>query len=94
MSVIYGHDVLPQNDYFVDLADRAVHHLSAAYSTGAFLLDVFPILRYIPTWFPGAAFKRFALEGKVMAWEVRDVPSGNVRKQMVFVFLILVLTSC
>lgn len=84
---MYGHDVSPKNDYFVNLAEKAISQLSVAYPAGAFLLDVFPFLRYIPTWFPGAEFKRFALKGREMAWAMRDIPSGNVRKQMVSIFL-------
>lgn len=27
---------------------------------GRFLVEAFPILRYLPAWFPGAQFKRYA----------------------------------
>lgn len=85
MAVMYGHDVLPKNDYFVTLAVTAIHQLSMGFAASAFLLNMFPVLRYMPTWFPGAAFKRIALEGRAMAWAMRDVPIGNVRKQMVVI---------
>lgn len=38
------------------------HHLQ-----GAYLVDLLPFLRFIPTWFPGADFKR-----KAIAWAEED----------------------
>jgi hypothetical protein len=36
-------------------------------SQGAYLVDLLPFLRFIPTWFPGADFKR-----KAIAWAEED----------------------
>lgn len=50
---------------------------------GAFLVDVLPVLRHFPSWFPGAGFK-----AKVPAWaktmnDMADVPLEFVKDQMV-----------
>lgn len=82
---MYAHDVGPKNDYFVDLADRAVGQLSENTPPGASLLYLFPILRYIPSWkwFPGGELKRFVLESRRTTFKLRDIPIGIVEKQMV-----------
>ncbi|KJA18940.1 hypothetical protein HYPSUDRAFT_44792 [Hypholoma sublateritium FD-334 SS-4] len=82
MSTMYGYDVAPKEDYFVGLAERAINRLSASAPPDASLFFTFPILRYLPSWFPGTQFKQFALEGKKWAHEMRDVPLGFVQKQM------------
>lgn len=84
MSVMYGHDVAPRNDNFVDRAETAMRQLlTGAGLSGVSLLYAFPILRFIPAWFPGAGFKRFCLEAKKLAFEMRDVPFEAVQKRMV-----------
>ncbi|KAJ7625700.1 cytochrome P450 [Roridomyces roridus] len=72
MSFTYGIDVLPSEDPFITLAQRAVHAFAAALVPGLYLVDTFPILKYIPTWFPGAGFKRKAREWrKLTAFRTR-----------------------
>ncbi|PVF92921.1 cytochrome P450 [Serendipita vermifera] len=39
--------------------------------TKVWLVDIFPILQYIPSWFPGASFHRVAKEGKHVVTKVR-----------------------
>lgn len=83
MSIMYGYDVAPIGDHFVGLAERAVGRLSASTPPDASLFCSFPILRYLPLWFPGTQFKQFALEGKRWVHEMRDIPLGLVQKQIV-----------
>ncbi|KAF8171823.1 hypothetical protein BJ912DRAFT_116020 [Pholiota molesta] len=64
MSTMYDHDVAPKNDFFVDLAETAMSGLKYTVLPGSMLVNELPILRFIPTWFPGAGFKRIALEVK------------------------------
>ncbi|KAJ6472340.1 family 64 cytochrome P450 [Mycena vitilis] len=44
--------------------------------------DSFPILKHIPEWFPGAAFKRQAKEWRKLAHAMRDVPFAETKRQM------------
>ena len=60
MSTIYGYDVKPSNDRFVALSENAVKKLSDSFFPGAVAVNTFPILRYLPSWMPGAGFQRFA----------------------------------
>ena len=84
MLTMYGYyDVTPKDDYFVGLAEKAIYRLSASAPPEASLFYTFPIIRYLPSWFPGTEFKQFALEGKKWAHERRDFPLSSVQKQMV-----------
>jgi hypothetical protein len=60
MSIVYGYDVQPYNDRFVTLSENAVKKLTESVFPGAMVVNTFPILRYLPSWFPGAGFQRFA----------------------------------
>jgi hypothetical protein len=40
-------------------------------------------VKYIPEWFPGAEFKRFAREGQAIGRRVRDDPIAIVKADIV-----------
>ncbi|KAG9220037.1 hypothetical protein CCMSSC00406_0007897 [Pleurotus cornucopiae] len=60
MDVSYGVRVLEKGDPYILTAEEAFSSLNAATVPGTFLVDLFPILKYIPSWIPGAGFKRLA----------------------------------
>ncbi|KAJ4485412.1 cytochrome P450 [Lentinula aciculospora] len=63
IGVAYGVPVQPKDDPNIIAASKMYSVLNAAILPGAFLVDVFPILKYVPSWFPGASFKQ-----KAKAW--------------------------
>ncbi|TFY66488.1 hypothetical protein EVG20_g4599 [Dentipellis fragilis] len=62
LKLSHGYNVQDKDDPFVRLADRGVESFSLATRPGAFLVDLFPILRFVPHWFPGTAWKQKAKE--------------------------------
>jgi hypothetical protein len=60
MSIVYGYDVQPYNDRFVTISENAVKKMAESLFPGAMAVNTFPILRYLPSWFPGAGFQHFA----------------------------------
>ncbi|KAF7350121.1 Cytochrome P450 [Mycena venus] len=82
MSVAYGIDVLPSNDPYVSLAYEAVETLSNAGVPGKYLVDSLPILKYVPSWFPGAGFKRDAEEWTKLSQRLADAPLAETKRQM------------
>ncbi|KAE9397652.1 cytochrome P450 [Gymnopus androsaceus JB14] len=60
LGVAYGLHVQPKNDPDIEAANKMMDVLTRALLPGAFLVDSFPILKYVPSWFPGASFKRKA----------------------------------
>ncbi|KAJ3485032.1 hypothetical protein NLI96_g5229 [Meripilus lineatus] len=82
LKISYGYTVKDGTDPLVDLVDHAMDQFSEFTRPGAFLVDVLPVLRHFPSWFPGAGFK-----AKVPAWaktmnDMADVPLEFVKDQM------------
>ena len=63
---------------------------------GAFLVDIIPILKYLPEWFPGAKFHRKAAMMKKHAARMRNLTFAATEKLMVCGFWVLLnyLTIC
>jgi hypothetical protein len=83
MSTVYAHDVAPKNDLFVDLAEEAVGSLEHAVLPGAALVNALPILRFLPSWFPGAEFQHFCLEARKVLLRTRTLPLTSMEANMV-----------
>ncbi|KAJ7259512.1 cytochrome P450 [Mycena haematopus] len=82
MATVYGYEVQPSNDHFVALSENAVKKLLESFFPGAVAVNTFPILRYLPSWMPGAGFKRFAAECCQSTKEMREVPFEFVKQNM------------
>ncbi|KAJ7664491.1 cytochrome P450 [Mycena polygramma] len=82
MSVTYGIDVLPSDDPYVTLAHEAAQTLSNAGVPGKYLVDALPILQYVPSWLPGASFKRNAKEWRKLSQRLADVPFEETKRRM------------
>ena len=59
------------------------------YLPGTTLANVFPVLTYIPSWFPGAKFKRQAERVKALASECQQIPWEFVQKQHVSSYFVV-----
>jgi hypothetical protein len=53
---------------------------------GATPVNHIPILRYLPTWFPGARFHKFAAETKELTTQMKEVPFKWTQEKMVSYF--------
>ncbi|KAJ7132665.1 cytochrome P450 [Mycena filopes] len=81
-GVAYGIEVLPSQDPYLALAERAVQSGAEASVPGRFLVDVFPWLRYVTAWLPGAGFKRKAREWRKISHALQEVPFAEVKRQV------------
>ncbi|KII86265.1 hypothetical protein PLICRDRAFT_164703 [Plicaturopsis crispa FD-325 SS-3] len=82
LLVSYGYEVQEHHDPFVDLVERADSQFSECTTPGAFWVDVVPIFRYVPEWFPGAGFKRLAKEFRQTLHDMVERPFAFVKEQM------------
>ena len=57
---MYGIEVKKPGDPYMTLAEDVINTGNEASIPGAFWVDLFPILVYVPSWFPGAGFERKA----------------------------------
>ena len=60
MQVAYGISPKNHHDEFLALFKKAVVIFAQTSIPGKYLVESFPILRYTPSWFPGARFQREA----------------------------------
>ncbi|KXN91232.1 O-methylsterigmatocystin oxidoreductase [Leucoagaricus sp. SymC.cos] len=81
MMVVYGHQVAPEGDEFVRLAEE-VRESAEKLPPGTGLVDTFPILKYLPSWFPGAGFKHFATERRKLSMAMREAPYKMVKEKL------------
>ncbi|KAI0730583.1 cytochrome P450 [Earliella scabrosa] len=80
MMVTYGHQVTSADDEFVALAEAVREHSEKTPASN--LVDVIPLLKFVPAWFPGAEFKRRANFARQLSMDMRSAPFKAVKKQM------------
>jgi len=83
MSVVYGIRVKESGDPYISRAEVALDGLAKAGIPGSFMVDFLPFLKYIPSWFPGAEFKRRAKFWRDVNKAVTDIPFERVEAELV-----------
>ena len=68
----YSINIHPHNDPYIKIAEEAVAATAELLIPGAFLVDVIPILKYVPEWFPGAKFQSKAAIMREHAARIRN----------------------
>ncbi|KAG7439041.1 cytochrome P450 [Guyanagaster necrorhizus] len=82
MKIVYGYDVDPNGDRFVELVDRAMESIRIVANVGAFFVDFIPILKYLPRWLPGAGFIRRAQAWRKDVDDMLEEPFEYTRESM------------
>ena len=72
LSMTYSIKVQPHNDPYIKVAEEAVAAVTELLIPGAFLVDIIPILKYVPEWFPGAKFHSKAAVMREHAGRIRN----------------------
>jgi hypothetical protein len=83
MSITYGYDIKTKADPFVHLVDSAADVLVKAMLPGAAIVNVFPMLRFLPSWLPGTGFKKDIEEGRKLTSRMKEVPFKYVQDNIV-----------
>ena len=97
MKTMYGYDVESIDDPFVTGADKSVTLGLEFLVPNASLINTFPMLAFIPAWFPGASSHKLFAEVKRLTNEVFRVPMDWAKMSMVrqlgIPFLLFLLNS-
>ncbi|KZO99695.1 cytochrome P450 [Calocera viscosa TUFC12733] len=80
--VAYGYDIENDDDELIVRVNEILRIFEKVLEPGAFLVDIIPLLKHLPTWFPGAGFKRLALRWKKRIQETREAPFERVKRDM------------
>ena len=83
MRTAYGFDDIRQNESLIHDAEKLVLELFEATIPGRFLVNHLPILRYVPSWFPGAGFKRRFRNLAQLVFKTRHSPFDEAKRDMV-----------
>ncbi|KAI0784096.1 cytochrome P450 [Abortiporus biennis] len=84
LKLLFDYDVKKEvaEDPLVIIVEKAMQGFSRASEPGAFLVDVVPVLKYVPEWIPGAKFKALARKMFEDRERLYNVPFDFVKKQM------------
>ena len=83
IDIAYGIEVQESGDPYLSLAEEAVKGSDEASVPGTFLVDLFPILVYVPSWFPGAGFQKKAAYWRKLNETLVEMPFRYVQEQLV-----------
>ncbi|PPQ76418.1 hypothetical protein CVT26_013075 [Gymnopilus dilepis] len=81
MSLAYGMQVQENGDPYIANAEQAVHTVFSASLPGKYFVDTLPMLKYMPTWMPGAGFQRTARQFRKLLRTVLEVPYAAARRK-------------
>ncbi|KAJ7358086.1 cytochrome P450 [Mycena albidolilacea] len=93
VRLVYGHQILDHTDMFVTLAESLGTLMDEAAEPSHWLVDSFPVsqtaqgtktstVRFIPVWFPGASFQRWAALAQEQCWKLTRLPHEEVKISM------------
>ncbi|KAI5119817.1 hypothetical protein M0805_006950 [Coniferiporia weirii] len=82
MMMTYGYEAKSRNDPYISLAERAIGAVAEAAIPYAFLVEIIPWLKYVPSWFPGAGFQRVAEKGRKLSNDVRYKPYYEMKAKV------------
>ncbi|KAI0751469.1 cytochrome P450 [Daedaleopsis nitida] len=83
LNMSHGYQVQRENDPFVATVDEAMEQFAVSTSPGAFLANIIPALVHVPSWFPGAGFKKTAAAWRKTLDLMCDQPHTFVKQQIV-----------
>ncbi|KAJ7149440.1 cytochrome P450 [Mycena crocata] len=84
MKVAFGYEVTGDEDPFISVAEQSAKISGWAMAPGRWLVDYWPILRFVPAWFPFANFQRQGAKWAATLDSLSEVPHQWVKAQMEF----------
>ncbi|KDR82002.1 hypothetical protein GALMADRAFT_60016 [Galerina marginata CBS 339.88] len=82
LKVAYGYQVASNDDPLVRHLDEGFQLLGTLMIPGKYWIEFFPILRFLPAWFPGAYFKRRAYAVGQELSQIENIPFDWARKEI------------
>jgi hypothetical protein len=93
MDIAYGIQVQESGDHYISRAEQVMKVVEEASIPGAFWVDLFPILAYVPSWFPGAGFQKKAAYSRNLISTLVENPFRYVQEQLVREFFSRMMNS-
>jgi hypothetical protein len=83
MKISYGIDVQESDDAYISVADESLAGFNEAAVLGTFWVDFFPLLKYVPSWFPGGGFQKKAAHWRQLNASLTEKPFSYTKEQLV-----------
>jgi hypothetical protein len=87
LDMTYGIKIESFDDGIIKIAVEGVNTVTDLGADGLFLVDLLPILRFVPSWFPGASFHKKAEEGRKISQCTLEMPYQLTIEMMVRKFV-------
>ena len=78
--------VAERDDPLVAVAEKGMD--AFATGEGFFLVNAFPCLKYLPSWFPGSGFKRIASDGYQNSMGMYKKPYEMAKEKSVSIYIV------
>ncbi|KAI9457271.1 cytochrome P450 [Boletus coccyginus] len=82
LKISHGYSVEDDGNSLVEMVDKAMNIFSVVMTPGRFLVDMLPILQYLPEWFPGGGFHKDAKRWRKIVRETADTPHQFVLEHL------------
>ncbi|KAG2366255.1 cytochrome P450 [Suillus spraguei] len=83
LSTVYGYEVKAKDDTIFHAMERYMELVTEALTPGAtVIMETFPFLLKLPSWLPGATFKRASVECLMAAHDAKEIPFQYVKERM------------
>ncbi|GAB1518047.1 hypothetical protein RhiTH_001105 [Rhizoctonia solani] len=82
IRMVYGYRVDSPDDRLVQAAEQVMAIFSDIMAPGRWMVEIFPLLRYIPKWFPGATFHKATASWVPILQATEDETFEYVKSQM------------
>ncbi|KAL1695329.1 cytochrome P450 [Schizophyllum commune] len=83
IGMAYGSAPESENDPCIVISEKVAKAVLNAVAPGKYLVNMIPVLKYIPSWLPGAQFKRDALKWREQTRIMIEESYVTVKEQMV-----------
>ncbi|KAF8884134.1 cytochrome P450 [Infundibulicybe gibba] len=82
MRIAYGHQISSDDDEYNVMLYNVTISLDAAGPPGGTIVDFFPFLQYLPSWFPGTHFANQARRFRKHVRDLHERPVEHIRQRM------------
>lgn len=83
LKITYDIDVTDANDEYLRLAEEVVEKTTEAQLPGRFWIEFVPFLKHLPSWVPGAEFKKFVNDMNPKIEQMLNQPWDGVKRSIV-----------
>jgi hypothetical protein len=83
----YGLPIRRTHEPLIETAEKTFQAVSAASGPSSYLVNILPVLKYVPGWIPGVTFKKAAQEVREKTYRLMEATYQMTLNTMVRLFV-------